>query len=82
MATVTSFTAERMQEIENETIVDASIIGGHLMLERRDGVMIDAGTVDGVSGPPGVDGLGVEFLDLAESSAGLPDGTKVCRRYT
>lgn len=44
MATVTGFTAERMLEIENTTVVDAHIDGsGHFILETRDGTMIDTG---------------------------------------
>lgn len=31
--------------------------------------------------PGGAGVTGVVFLDVGESSAGLPDGTKVCRRY-
>lgn len=36
---------------------------------------------DGSNGLDGVDGDGVIFLDAGESSAGIPDGTKICRRY-
>lgn len=58
MATVTGFTAERMQQIEDETIVDGTIVGSDLILKRRDDVEINAGTVvgpPGEQGPPGTD---------------------------
>ena len=45
MATVTGFTAERMLEIENTTVVSGEINeSGHLILEQRDGTEIDAGS--------------------------------------
>lgn len=49
MATVTGLTAARMQEIIDATIVDADIIGGHLILTKDDGSTYDAGAV----GPAG-----------------------------
>jgi hypothetical protein len=56
MATVTGFTAARMLEIENETIVDGNIVGDNLILQRRDLVNIDAGNVRGPQGPTGLTG--------------------------
>lgn len=53
MATVTGFTAERMLEIENSTVVDGEIVGDNLILKRRDGGEIDAGVVRGEQGIPG-----------------------------
>ena len=53
MATVTGFTAARMLEIENATIVDASIIDGELILERHDAGTVNVGSVVGPEGPPG-----------------------------
>jgi hypothetical protein len=53
MATVTGFTAARMQEIEDSTIVDGDIVGDNLILKRRDLVEIDAGNVRGPVGPTG-----------------------------
>jgi hypothetical protein len=41
---ITGFTADRMLEIENGTVVDGDIDStGHLMLVRKDGTKIDAG---------------------------------------
>lgn len=54
MATVTAFTAERMLDIENSTIVDGDIVGDNLILKRRDDVTIDAGNVRGPIGLPGI----------------------------
>jgi hypothetical protein len=51
MATVTGFTAERMLEIENTTVVDGEVdASGDLILIQRDGTPINAGSVEG---PPG-----------------------------
>jgi hypothetical protein len=53
MATVTGFTAERMLEIENTTVVNAHLTGDHLVLETREGTEIDVGSVRGATGPMG-----------------------------
>jgi microcystin-dependent protein len=54
MATVTGFTADRMIEIENSSVVDGEIRGdGHLWLIQHDGTEIDAGPVTGPPGPVG-----------------------------
>jgi hypothetical protein len=51
--TVTVFTAERMQEIEDNAIVDGVIDGsGHLILEKNDGTPVDAGPVISAAGTP------------------------------
>lgn len=54
MATITGFTAARMLEIENESIVDGNVVGDNLILVRRDLVEINAGSVRGPIGTPGV----------------------------
>lgn len=52
MATVNGFTAERMLQIENTTVVDGEVDGdGHLVLMTREGTPIDAGVVSGDVGP-------------------------------
>ena len=56
MASVTSYTAERMQEIEDQAITGGHITGGHLILERNNGGTIDAGSVIGPPGPTGPSG--------------------------
>lgn len=53
MAIVTGFTAARMLQIENETIVDANLVGDHLILVTREGTVIDVGSVRGQPGPEG-----------------------------
>lgn len=54
MATVTSFTKERILAIEAATIVDGEVDGsGHLILTRHDSTTIDAGSVVGPTGPTG-----------------------------
>lgn len=66
MARVTSFTAERMLQIENSTVVGGTINEeGRLFLERRDGLVIDAGIVAGAKGDPG---SGVSDIDVSYQS--------------
>lgn len=45
MATVTVLTAERMLEIEANTIESIAIVDGHLMLTKHDASVVDAGSV-------------------------------------
>jgi len=58
MATVTGYTAARMKQIEDETVVDGNVVGDHLILITRGTSVpdIDAGVVkgdQGVMGPVG-----------------------------
>jgi hypothetical protein len=53
MATVTGYTADRMLQIENETVIDGNVAGDNLILIRRDGAEINAGNV---RGPQGIEG--------------------------
>lgn len=54
MATVNGLTAEAMQEIVDQTIVDAEVDGSyHLILTKHDGSTVDAGNVRGPAGPTG-----------------------------
>lgn len=63
MATVTGFTAERMKEIEDTTIVGGFVNEEyHLILQQRNGVEIDAGPVRGPVGPVGPTGPGADDL--------------------
>ena len=53
MAEITGFTAARMLEIENNTIVDGAIVGDDLILTTFGGTDINAGNVRGPVGPEG-----------------------------
>lgn len=54
MATVTGFTAARMQQIEDSTVVSGFVDPqGRLLLQTRDETEIDAGSVRGPEGPAG-----------------------------
>ena len=53
MASVTGLTAERMLEIEAESVVDGEVIGDNLHLTTRGGTVINAGNVRGPEGPTG-----------------------------
>lgn len=58
MATITGLTADRMLEIEAESVVSGEIVGGNLILTKFDGTTIDAGPVLGPAGPVGPMGPG------------------------
>lgn len=69
MAQVTGFTAERMLEIQNATIVDANIVGNDLILTRFDETTINVGPVVGPAGPegdPGTPGADADFGGYVE----------------
>src|SRR5690606_26799543 len=52
MATITGYTAQRMKEIEDSTVVGGEVDENtHLILVTRDGTQIDAGSL-----PPGPEG--------------------------
>lgn len=53
MAVVTGLTAERMIEMENATVIGGHIDGEDLILETKDGTLINAGSVIGPRGDPG-----------------------------
>lgn len=54
MATITGFTSARMLAIENASVVDGEVVGDNLILTRYDNTTIDAGSVRGPTGSPGV----------------------------
>lgn len=56
MATITGFTAERTQAIEDQAIVGAAVVGNNLILTRNNGQQINAGNVRGLPGIQGVPG--------------------------
>lgn len=66
MTTVTGFTAARMLDIENNSIISGTIVGDNLILTRQGGGTVNAGNVRGATGDPGV--------SLADFNAHLPIG--------
>lgn len=56
MATVTGLTAARMIEIEANSVVGGSVVGGNLILEKHNSETIDAGPVTGDTGGVGPTG--------------------------
>jgi len=60
MATVTAFTAARMLAIENASIVDGEVVVDDLILTRFDTTTINAGSVRGPTGSPGVSSVELE----------------------
>lgn len=51
MATITGLTADRMLEIEGQTVVSGEIVNNHLILTKFDGTTVDTGVL-----PPGPQG--------------------------
>lgn len=77
MATVTGFTAARMEEIEAASVVSGVVNGsGDLILERNDGSTFNAGTVIGPAGSPASALLTIDPTDtkvtLTLAGAGTP----------
>ena len=56
MATVTGYTAAKMQQIEAASVVNGSVVDGDLILYKQDGTPINAGPVRGPQGIQGPDG--------------------------
>lgn len=56
MATVTGYTAQRMQQIEDQSIIDGNVVSGELILVQRNGTTINAGNVRGPQGDTGTTG--------------------------
>lgn len=54
MATVTGLTAEAMEAIRDNVVVDGEVVGDDLILTTQGGVDINAGNVRGPAGAPGL----------------------------
>lgn len=54
MATVTGYTAEHLEELLDESFVEAEVVGDDLILTKRGGDTVNAGDVRGPIGPNGV----------------------------
>lgn len=73
MTTVTGFTAARMLAMENATIIDGDVVGNNLILKRKDGTPLNAGSVRGPQGTPGTNGTnGTNGATGATGPAGAP----------
>src|SRR5690349_2014161 len=55
-AIVTGLTAARMLLIEAMSVISGAVVGDDLILQRRDGLTINAGNVRGPAGPEGPPG--------------------------
>jgi microcystin-dependent protein len=79
MASVTSFTKERLQEIEDTTVVGGSVNSmGNLILATKDGIQIDAGSVRGLTGDTGPDRPLVAGVIQAFGGSTPPAGWLFC----
>lgn len=71
MASVTGLTAEKSLELAGQNIVGAHVTAGHLILTRRNGSTIDAGSVIGPTGATGpVGDVSTSELNAAISESG------------
>lgn len=71
MATVTGYTAQKMQEINDNNIIDGDIIGDNLILHPRNAPSIDAGNVRGPKGDKGDQGIqGVQGIQGIQGQKG------------
>jgi hypothetical protein len=79
MATVTGFTAERMAEIEANSVVSGEVdVDGDLILIRQDSSEFNAGNVkgaDGDPGPTGAPGTIPPHLQINPGSTYTPDAS-------
>lgn len=75
MATVTGLSKDRMLAIEAASVVDGVVNGsGHLILEKHDGTLIDAGNVKGPQGADGVVGPAISFVGVQNLDAYMTAG--------
>lgn len=75
MGSVTGYTAERIQQIEDQAIVGAEVIGDDLWMARNDTSTFNAGSVRGPEGPQGPTGdVTLTQLNNAVDSL-IEDGT-------
>lgn len=78
MAIVTGFTAERMLEIENTTVVSGLVdVNGDLLLYTREGAEINAGHVKGDPGDPGDDATVPDASETVKGKAELATSVEV-----
>jgi hypothetical protein len=83
MATITGLTAERMLEIEAASVVDGDIVGDDLVLARRDGSLINAGSVRGSIGPEGPMGSSLQVESFRPVlDVGMANQIKAGRQLT
>lgn len=75
MASVTGYTAARMQQIEDQAIVGGHINGDNLILDRHNGGTINAGNVRGPQGVPGPSGSVGGTLGANDNRLVRSDGT-------
>ena len=66
MAEVTGFTKARMDDLDNDIINGASIVGEDLVLTKKGGASVNAGNVKGPTGPPGEAGT-VTQTDITQA---------------
>lgn len=72
MATVTVFTADRMQRIEDSSVVSGQVVGDNLILTKHNGLTMNAGNV---RGPKGTNGAAGYTSIVVCSSTSRPTGS-------
>lgn len=74
---VTGLTAERMLEMEAQTIIDAHLTGDNLILVQRDLTEIDIGSVRGIQGLVGPSGSGYAICTSGTRPGSPPEGLAI-----
>jgi hypothetical protein len=75
MASVTGYTAAKMEELADANIVDGEVVGDDLILTRRNLTQINAGNVRGATGPTGPAAAFLSDIgDVDEAAAATNDG--------
>jgi hypothetical protein len=80
MATVTAYTAERMKQIEDSSIVTCSVVGNNLIVTRFNNTQINAGNVrgpQGIQGPMGVTSISICTSTTRPTGASLFTGLAI-----
>jgi hypothetical protein len=72
MATVTVYTADRMKDIENKSVVSGQVVGDNLILTKYDNSVVNAGNV---RGPKGTNGAAGYTSIVVCSSTSRPTGS-------
>lgn len=71
MGTITGLTADRMLDIEAASVVDGSVVGDNLILEKFDGSTINAGNVRGAAGTNGTNGFNAPAVRAASPGSNV-----------
>jgi len=79
LASVTGYTAAKLQEVENASVVSGAVNGsGNLVLSTRGGTQLDAGSVRGLTGDTGPDRPLIAGVISIFGGTVAPSGWMIC----